>query len=69
MKPYHEELILLLTGLGIYPKIYDKKSMSYGPCLLAGLIKNKGGVEFFQTSQKERIFISYYNQGLLGVIS
>ena len=31
--------------------------------------KNKGGVGLFQISQKERLFISYNNQVLLGIIS
>ena len=32
-------------------------------------MKNKGGVGIFQISQKKRLFISYDNQVLLGVIS
>ena len=42
------------------------------PCsayLYGGLIKNKAGVGLFQISQKERLFIFYDNQLLLGVIS
>ena len=40
--------------------------MSYTAYWQGGLIKNKGGLGLFQISQKERIFISYNNKGLLG---
>ena len=43
--------------------------MTCSAYLQGGLIKNKGGVELFEISLKERLFISYGNYMLLGVIS
>ena len=55
---------LLLTG----PKFIIEVNVLQ--CLFVkDLIKNKGGIGLFQISQKERLFISYNNQVLLGVIS
>ena len=67
---------LLTAGLFTFDGFWNlftnlsKKSMSCNTYFLSGgLIKGKGGAKLFQSSEKERLFISYDNQVLLGIIS
>ena len=66
---------LLTAGFFTFERSWNLStnfSWNYTSCsayLWEGLIKNKGGVGYFQISEKERLFISYNNQMLLEVIS